>query len=73
MATQVPYTRQQILIIDFTMVDNPRISYDGVTEWRQKDMADKTWEAFKTFSQESSKISDSNHGHQRQKDMGRAA
>ena len=48
-ATQVPYTRQQIVIIAFTMVENAGIYYNGVKEWRQKDTADKTWEAFKTF------------------------
>ena len=35
--------------IAFTMAENTRIYYDGVKEWRQKDTADKTWEAFKTF------------------------
>ena len=30
-------------------VENSRIYYDGVTEWRQKDTADQTWEAFKKF------------------------
>ena len=48
-ATQVPYTRQQTVIIAFTMVENSGIYYDGVKEWRRKDMADKTWEGFKTF------------------------
>ena len=48
-ATQVPYTRQKIVSIDFTMVENAGIYYNGVKEWRQKDTADKTWEAFKTF------------------------
>ena len=48
-ATQVPYTRQQIVSIAFTTVENSGIYYDGVKEWRQKDTADKTWEAFKTF------------------------
>ena len=49
LATQVPYTRQQIVSIAFTMVENARIYYDGVTEWRRKDTAEKTWEAFNTF------------------------
>ena len=35
--------------IAFTMVDNAGIYYNGVKEWHQKDTADKTWEAFKTF------------------------
>ena len=35
--------------IAFTMVENAGIYYDGVKEWRRKDTADKTWEAFKTF------------------------
>ena len=35
--------------IAFTMVENSKIYYDGVKEWRQKVTADKTWEAFKTF------------------------
>ena len=35
--------------IAFTILENPEIYYDGVKEWRQKDTADKTWEAFKTF------------------------
>ena len=48
-ATQVPYKRQQNVSIAFTMVENAGIYYDGVKEWRQKDTADKTWEAFKTF------------------------
>ena len=39
-ATQVPYTRQQIVSIAFTMVENAGIYYDGVKE---------TWGAFKTF------------------------
>ena len=48
-ATQVPYTRQQIVSIAFTIVENAGIYYDGLKEWRRKDTADKTWEAFKTF------------------------
>ena len=48
-ATQVLYTRQQIVSIAFTSVEDAGIYYDGVKEWRRKDMADKTWEAFKTF------------------------
>ena len=48
-ATQVPYTRQQILSIASTMVENTRIYYDGVKEWRRKDTADKTREPFKKF------------------------
>ena len=47
--TQVPYTRQQIVSIAFTTVENAGIYHDGVKEWRQKDTADNTWEAFKTF------------------------
>ena len=46
LATQVPYTRQQIASIAFTIVENAGIYYDGVKEWRRKDTADKTWEAF---------------------------
>ena len=49
-ATQVPYTRQKIVSIAFKMVDNSGIYYDGVKEWSLKDTAEKTWEAFKTFS-----------------------
>ena len=48
-ATQVPYTRQQIVSNTFTTVENSGIYYDGVNEWRQKYTADKTWEVFKTF------------------------
>ena len=48
-ATQVPYTRQQIVSIAFTTVENTGIYYDGVKEWRRKDTTDKMWEAFKTF------------------------
>ena len=48
-ATQVPYTRQQIVSIAFTSVENAGIYYDGVKEWRRKDTSDKTWEALKTF------------------------
>ena len=48
-ATQVPYTREQIVSIAFTIVENAGIYYDGVKEWCQKDTAYKTWEAFKTF------------------------
>ena len=48
-ATQAPYTRQQIVSIAFTMVENAGIYYDGVKEWRQKDTSDKMWEAFKMF------------------------
>ena len=33
-ATQVPYTREQIVIIAFTIVENAGIYYDGVKEWR---------------------------------------
>ena len=47
--TQVPYTRQQIVSIAFTMVENAGIYYNGVKEWCQKEPSDKTWEAFKTF------------------------
>ena len=47
--TQVPYTRHHIVSIAFTVVENARIYYDGIKEWRRKDTADKTWEAFKTF------------------------
>ena len=46
-ATQVPCTRQQIVSIAFTIVANAGIYYDRVEEWRQKDTADKTWEAFR--------------------------
>ena len=31
------------------MVENTRIYYDGVKEWRRKDTAEKTWEAFNKF------------------------
>ena len=48
-ATQFPYTRQQIMSITFTMVENSGICYDGIKEWRRKETAGKTWEAFKTF------------------------
>ena len=48
-ATQVPYTRQKIVSTAFTIVDNAGIYYNGVKEWRQKDTADKTWEAFMKF------------------------
>ena len=48
-ATQVTYTRQQIVSIAFTIVENAGIYYDGIKEWRQKYTADKTWESFKTF------------------------
>ena len=48
-AKQVPYTRQQIVSIALTMAENSGIYYDGIKEWRQKDTAEKTWEAFKTF------------------------
>ena len=47
-ATQVTYTRQQIVSIAFTMAENAGIYYDGIKEWRLKDTADKMWEAFKT-------------------------
>ena len=30
-------------------MENAGIYYAGVKEWRQKDTADKTWEAFKKF------------------------
>ena len=49
-ATQVPYTRNKIVSIAFTMVENSGIYYDGVKEWHRKDIAEKMWEAFKTFS-----------------------
>ena len=48
-AMQVPYTREQIISIAFTSVENEGIYYDGVKQWRCKDTADKTWESFKTF------------------------
>ena len=35
--------------IAFTIVENSGIYYDGVKEWRRKDKAYKTWEAFKTL------------------------
>ena len=31
------------------MVENARIYYDGVKEWRRKDTAEKMWESFRTF------------------------
>ena len=65
-ATQVPYTREQIVSISFTIVENAGIYYNGVKEWRRKDTADKTWEAFKTFLQESSERAGSSQGHQLQ-------
>ena len=48
-ATQVLYTRQQIVSIAFMSVENSGIYYYGVKEWRRKDTADKKWEAFKNF------------------------
>ena len=48
-ATQVTYTRHQIVSIAFTAVENAGIYYDGVKEWCRKDTAEKTLEAFKTF------------------------
>ena len=33
-ATQVTYTRQQIVSIAFKMVENAGIYYDGIKEWR---------------------------------------
>ena len=48
-ATQVPYTRQHIVSIAFTTVENAGIYYNGVKESHQKDTADKMWEAFKNF------------------------
>ena len=36
-AIQVPYTRQKIVSIAFTMVENAGIYYDGVKEWRRKE------------------------------------
>ena len=42
-ATKVPYTRQQIVSIAFTIVENAGIYYDGVNNWSRKDSADKTW------------------------------
>ena len=48
-ATQESYTREQIVSIAFTSVEKAGIYYDGVKEWRRKDTADKTWEAFKKF------------------------
>ena len=48
-ATKVPYTRQQVVSIAFTIVENDGIYYDGVKEWRRKETADNIWEAFKTF------------------------
>ena len=35
--------------IAFTIVEYAGIYYDSVKEWRRKDTADKTWEAFKAF------------------------
>ena len=61
--TQVPNTRQQIESIDFTMVENARIYYNDVKEWRRKDTADKRGKLSRRSSQESSEISESNHGH----------
>ena len=37
------------MIIAFKIVENVGIYYDGVKEWRRKDTADKTWEAFNTL------------------------
>ena len=69
-ATQVPYTRELIVSIALTIVENAGIYYDGVKDWRQKDTADKTWEAFKIFLQESSERAGSSQEHQRWKAMG---
>ena len=41
-ATKVPYTRENIASVAFTMVKNAGIYYDGVKDWRRKDTADKT-------------------------------
>ena len=68
-ATQVPYTRQQIVSIAFTSVENAGIYYDGVKECRRKDTADKTWDAIKKVFERSV----SYLGHQRMKDTERTA
>ena len=41
-ATQVTYTRQEIVSIAFTTAENNGIYYDGVKEWRQKEKTEKT-------------------------------
>ena len=43
LATQVPYTRHQIVSIPFTKAENAGIYYNGVKELRQKDTSNKTW------------------------------
>ena len=51
-ATQVPYTSQQIVSISFTMMKNSGIYYDVVKKWRRKDTADKSGKLPRRFSQE---------------------
>ena len=46
-AMQVTYTKEQIVSIAFTSVENAGIYYDGVKKWSRKDTAEKTWDAFK--------------------------
>ena len=53
-ATQVPYTPEQIVRIAFTLVENMGLYYDGAKEWRRKPDIDKTWDNFKEFFPESS-------------------
>ena len=71
--TQVPYTRQHIVSIAFTMVENAGIYYDGVKEWCRKETAENVGSFQDVFCKESSERSESNHGHQRQKDVEQTA
>ena len=41
-ASQVPYTQQQIVTIAFSLMETLGIYCDGVKEWRRKEVADKT-------------------------------
>ena len=48
-ASQVPYTDQQIVSIAFSLVETSGLYHDGAKEWRRKPAIDKTWKNFKSF------------------------
>ena len=44
-----PYTPRQIVNIAYTLLFNTGVYHDDCKTWRQKSIAEQTWEAFKTF------------------------
>ena len=47
LATQVPYTLEQIVSVAFNSVDKSGLYYDGSKEWRRKPAIDEARDNFK--------------------------